>query len=294
MKRSSVFGFGLVACATFAALSSLPARAAEAPPGHASAIPAPRATVPSPPRAVAGTPVHAVAAPPAHPVAAPPAHPVAAPAPKADEAAHEQGGAEEAAEEEHAPKPVNWIDLSNKAQPPYAFMFVNLLVLLGIYYKYGKGPISEGLKSRRATVAREIEEAKRMQQEAEARAAKYQEKLSHLEAELSETRASLKAAGEGERDRLVREAEEKAARMEKDAAFLVEQELKTLRADLTREAVEIAVAAAEELLRKRITSSDQERLAEDYLAQLAAKRPSGPERTATSTAPGAAGEGGLS
>ncbi len=165
-------------------------------------------------------------------------------------------------------------------------MFLNLVVLLGIYYKFGKGPISEGLKNRRATVAREIEEAQRMQKEAEARAAKYQEKLSHLEAELKETRESLIAAGEAERDRLVREAEEKAARMEKDATFLVEQELKQLRAELTREAVESAVFAAEELLKKRITSSDQERLAEDYLSQLAAKRPSGQERASIPPAQG--------
>lgn len=191
---------------------------------------------------------------------------------------HEQAGhAEEG--EDHAPNPVNWTDFSNKSQPPWAFMFLNFLVLMGIYYKYGKEPIATGLKNRRATVAREIEEAQRMQKEAEARAAVYQEKLSHLEAELKETREALKAAGEGERDRIVRDAEEKAARMEKDALFLVEQEMKQLRIELTRDAIEAAVQTAEELLRKRITPADQERLAEDYLTQLAAKRPSGQERT---------------
>lgn len=179
----------------------------------------------------------------------------------------------EEVDEGHAPKPINWTDFSNHEQPPLAFMVLNFVVLMGIYYKYGKGPISEGLKNRRATIAREIEEAQRMRKEAEARALVYQEKLSHLEAELKETRENMKAAGVAERDRIVREAEEKAARMEKDATFLVEQELKQLRAELTREAVEAAVVAAEELLKKRITSSDQERLAEDYLSQLASKGP---------------------
>jgi F-type H+-transporting ATPase subunit b len=191
----------------------------------------------------------------------------------------EHAASEHAAEgEEHAPAPINWTDFSNKSQPPWAFMFLNFVILMGIYYKYGKEPIATGLKNRRANVAREIEEAQRMQKEAEARAAVYQEKLSHLEAELKETREALKAAGVGERDRIVREAEEKAARMEKDALFLVEQEMKQLRIELTRDAIEAAVQTAEELLRKRITPSDQERLAEDYLAQLAAKRPSGQER----------------
>ena len=64
----------------------------------------------------------------------------------------------------------------------------------------------------------------------------------------------------------MREAEEKAARMQKDAAFLLEQEAKQMRLDLQREAVEAALAAAEELLTKRVTPADQERLAEEFLA----------------------------
>lgn len=245
-------------------------------------------------------PVRRVPPPRPHPSALPGPVPGANPvvgqhaAPTHEAAAEGEGKSGEAGAEGegHAPKPINWIDFSNKEQPALALMFVNVLLLFGIYYKYGKTPISEGLKNRRATIAKEIEEAQRMQREAEARAAKYQEKLSHLEDELKETRETLKAAGEAERDRLIREAEEKASRMERDATFLVEQELKAMRADLTREAVENAMAAAEELLRKRITSSDQERLAEDYLAQLAARRPSGQERAAGASMPPAAHEGG--
>jgi hypothetical protein len=45
--------------------------------------------------------------------------------------------------------------------------------------------------------------------------------------------------------------------------------MKQMRLDLWRDAVETAVGAAEELLMKRITPSDQERLAEDYLVDLA-------------------------
>ncbi len=275
MKRSSAFFALVVAASAAIGLASLPALAQQQP----APRPLPR--------------MHA-SPPPAPPSRAPAAAHEAANAvkPGASEkgAAESSGAAEAEAEEEaHAPKPINWVDISNKEQPPWVFMALNVLILFGLYWKFGKGAISEGLKGRRTKVAREIEEAQRMQKEAEARAAKYQAKLSHLEAELKEMRDSLQAAGEAERDRLVREAEEKAARMERDASFLVEQELKTLRAELTREAVETAVAAAEELLRKRITSSDQERLAEDYLAQLAAKRPSAQERASL---PPAAHEGG--
>ena len=184
------------------------------------------------------------------------------------------------------PKPINWFDFSNKEQPPYGVMLINFGILMIMYYSLGKKPIAEALKNRRASVSKEIEEAQKMRAEAEARALKYQQKLRDLEGELIETRSALKAAGEAERDRIVREAEEKAGRMERDAKFLVEQELKQMRAELTREAVEMAVAAAEEMLRKRITPADQERLAEDYLSQLGAKRPSGSQEARPDAAPG--------
>jgi F0F1-type ATP synthase membrane subunit b/b' len=204
-----------------------------------------------------------------------------APPPRAEEAEPARPGGEPVADdaEEHGPKPINWFDLSNKEQPPYGVMVLNFAILMAMYYALGKKPVAEALTARRASVAKEIEEAQKMRHEAEARAVKYQEKLRHLEVELGEMRDSLRASGEVERDRIVREAEEKATRMEKDARFLVDQELKQMRGELTRDAIELAVAAAEEMLRKRITSADQERLAEDYLSQLGGRRPGGAQDT---------------
>ena len=75
-------------------------------------------------------------------------------------------------------------------------------------------------------------------------------------------------AGEAERDRIVAQAEEKAARMRKDASFLIEQQIKQLRKELTQKAATAAVAAAQELLTERTTDADQDQLAEAYLKRL--------------------------
>jgi F-type H+-transporting ATPase subunit b len=85
-------------------------------------------------------------------------------------------------------------------------------------------------------------------------------------------REALVRAAEGERERIVAEAEAKAARMRKDAEFLALQELKQVRQELWREAVEAAVLAAHELLTTGITTADQERLAEEYLATLGTQK----------------------
>jgi F0F1-type ATP synthase membrane subunit b/b' len=185
----------------------------------------------------------------------------------------------ESAEVEVADKPEdpNWVELHKVDKngtpiPPYVAMLVNFGILLAGYYLLGKKPIAAALQSRRDNIAKEIEEAQRMRKEAEERAKIYQAKLGSLEQEVKAAREALVHAGEAERDRLVSEAEAKAERMRKDAEFLVEQELKQIRQDLWKDTVEAAVSAAEDLLKKRVTPADQERIAEDYLADLGGKK----------------------
>jgi F-type H+-transporting ATPase subunit b len=195
-----------------------------------------------------------------------PAHPTP-PAPHPTESAEMA----EKHEEEGPPAAINWADFGSST-PPFLAMFVNFGILVAGYYLLGRKPIAAALQSRRDSIAKEIEEAARMRKEAEARAETYQAKLAHLEEEMKGAREALVRAGEAERDRIVVEAEAKAERMRKDAEFLVEQEMKQIRQDLWRDTVEVAVTAAEDLLKKRVTDADQERIADDYLADLGGKR----------------------
>lgn len=171
----------------------------------------------------------------------------------------------------HGPGDINWADFSNKEQPPFAAALINFAILIGIAVTFGKKPVAEALKARRAAVAKEIEEAAKMKAAAQERAQKYQASLDNLEEDLATTKASLVEAGKAEKDRIVKEAEEKAVRMRRDADFRVEQETKQLKLDLTREAVEGAVTEAEALLASKLTAEDHTRLANEFLAELSKK-----------------------
>ncbi len=209
--------------------------------------------------------------------------PVAPPPGASPHGAAPHDAAEHAAgEHEEGPRPVNWTDFSNKDQPPYAAALINFAILMFIYFYYGKAPIAAALKARREGVSKQIEEAQKIKREAEARSKQYASKLEDLDQDLESAKAALVAAGAGEKARIVREAEEKAARMEKDAEFLLEQERKQLRQELQREAVAAALAAAEEMLRTKMTVADQERIAEEYLTTLVpAKAGAGASRGAS-------------
>ena len=154
------------------------------------------------------------------------------------------------------------------ANPEFQGTLVNFTVLLLLIAWVIRKKGNPALAARRAEVEQELAEAQRLRAEAEARHMETASRLEKLDQEMVEIRADMIKAGEAERDRIVAQAEEKAARMRKDTAFLIEQQIKQRRKDLTREAANAAVVAAEELLQKSTTDTDQDQLAEAYLKRL--------------------------
>lgn len=145
----------------------------------------------------------------------------------------------------------------------------NFLLLVGIFIWFIKTKVNPSLAAKRDAMQAAMAEAARLKADAEAKQKEYQDRLARLDDELDAIRADMVKAGKAERDRIVSEAEKKAARLRKDADFVIAQRFKQLREDLTREAVESAMSAAETVLREKATSADQTRLAAGYLTRLA-------------------------
>ncbi|HEY6879858.1 MAG TPA: ATP synthase F0 subunit B [Polyangiales bacterium] len=150
-----------------------------------------------------------------------------------------------------------------------AASFVNFFILIAVFVYLFKDSLKNFLVSRKAEVEKELLEAARLKAEAEAKHKEYSERLARLDAELAQMKQDMQDAGKREFDRIIADAEHKAARMRKEAEFLIEQQAKQLRNDITRESTEGAVAAAAELLLRATTTYDQQRLAQEYLSSLA-------------------------
>jgi F-type H+-transporting ATPase subunit b len=146
---------------------------------------------------------------------------------------------------------------------------INFVIWIALLVWLFRRPTVEFLNTRRLAVEEGLVEAKALQEEAERKFAEYTERLENLDEELDRMREDMLDAGKAERDRIVADAEAKAARMRRDTEFIVEQQLKQIRIDLTKEAVEGAVKMAEELLKERTSGDDQTRLADEYLTALA-------------------------
>jgi F-type H+-transporting ATPase subunit b len=190
-------------------------------------------------------------------------------------------------EEQHAPTfdDINWffgflgekegVEPSLMWRPkgmpvPFGALAFNCLILYFLLFKFGKKPIGDALRQRKLAIMKGIEDAAKMKADAEARLAEYQTKLDDVDQEVARIRREMKEAGEAERVRILSEAMERRARMERDARTLVEQELKAARVALVRDTVRAAIKSAEATLTAKVGDSDQQRLGEEYLGSIKA------------------------
>ncbi len=151
---------------------------------------------------------------------------------------------------------------------PLGALLLNAAILYLLLFKFGKKPIADGLRSRKLGIMKGMEDAARMKAEAEASLAKYQKKLDDIDDEVARIKREMKEAGEAESARILSEAKERRARLERDARTLVEQELKAARESLMRDTVRAAIKSAESTLVSRIGDADHQRLGDEFLASV--------------------------
>ena len=149
---------------------------------------------------------------------------------------------------------------------PFGAYLLNAAILYLVLYRFAKKPVAEGLKSRKASILRGMDEAARMRKDAEARLADYEAKLENIDQEIERVRREMREDGQSERTRILAEARVRRERMEREAHLLVEQEFAAVRETLSKELVTAAFRSATVALTSRVTSEDQQRLADEYLA----------------------------
>jgi F-type H+-transporting ATPase subunit b len=143
----------------------------------------------------------------------------------------------------------------------FAVLFILLFVLL-------RKPASQFFANRRETIAQTLEDFEKKQKAAEARMKELEASLADLTKERATIMAEYVRDGEAEKEKIVAHAHEMAERIKKQAEVTIGNEIKAAKTELTNEVAEMSAAMAEDLIRKSITSQDQERLVEEYLSKV--------------------------
>jgi F-type H+-transporting ATPase subunit b len=164
---------------------------------------------------------------------------------------------------------INWFSWAHREHaPPLFFALLNFVALVFLLGKLALPKIRAMSDRRHEQTQRDLDEARRLHREAKERLADYQHRLDAIDREIAGVVAAIRAEAEAEVARAVRAAEEQAARLKRESEFTISQELKQLRIDLTRDTTARAIAAAEKLIREKLTDADQRRLTEQFVRAI--------------------------
>jgi F-type H+-transporting ATPase subunit b len=145
---------------------------------------------------------------------------------------------------------------------------INFLIFVYLLKRFALPPVMAFLRGRRESIVKTVAEAAEEKLRAEAIVLDYRERLARLDHETQKIQSELRAEGERDKARMLREAEELATKIKADANFQVEQDLKAARYRLRGEIARLAREAAESLLRARFTEADEKRLLEEFVGKL--------------------------
>jgi F-type H+-transporting ATPase subunit b len=153
---------------------------------------------------------------------------------------------------------------------PWVTSVVNFAIFAALIYKFAGGSISEFFRGRRDALIENLDQARVLREEAEARLEEYSARLDALEGERQELLEEYHLQGEREKKRIIEDAKRQIDKMRADAEISIDQEVKKAVASLERQVVAQAVARAEVLAGDKLDADRQKSLLEEYVRDLGA------------------------
>lgn len=150
------------------------------------------------------------------------------------------------------------------------YKVINFAVLaIGLFLLLRK-PVAQALDDRIKGIKEQLEELEAKKKEAEDVLADYNKKFQLLDQEAERLMAEYIKQGEAAKAKILTEAASAAEKLEEQARRNIENEFDRAKVALKEEVLEHALAKAEEMIKIKISSGDQERLVDDYLEKVVA------------------------
>jgi F-type H+-transporting ATPase subunit b len=146
--------------------------------------------------------------------------------------------------------------------------WVNLALLAGVLFYFARKPVANYLADRRSGIETDLKSADQLLRDAEGRLAEWNARAARLETEIGDIKRIAREAAEQEGARIVADAQAAAERIRSYAASAVEREGARARTRLREETAELAVAAAESILKDQVQTADGDRLFDEFLTKI--------------------------
>ncbi len=147
--------------------------------------------------------------------------------------------------------------------------FINFaLMVIILFIVIRKSSMKDFFSSRREEIKRKLEELRKGKSEAEAKVKELEQKLNKFEQEKKKILEEFKAEGLAEKERIIKEAKERADQILQQAEFTIQREMEAARTRLREEVAELATKKAEEIIKNQITDKDQEHLVKEFIERV--------------------------
>jgi len=199
-----------------------------------------------------------------------PAAVLAAPGPHGEAAGHGGGGCAD----------MQWFALQPDAQGRVGFFWVlvNFAVLMLVLNKLLFSKLRAGHARDRERIKGELERATRAREQAEALMAELSSKLDRLAGEKQAILDEARRSAEADKKRLLEQAELEAQAIRDAATTAAELESERRHKEIEAEIIDRAIAAAENAIRAKLVATDQRKMIDDHVREVATVR-LGEERT---------------
>jgi F-type H+-transporting ATPase subunit b len=147
----------------------------------------------------------------------------------------------------------------------------NFVVFAAVLVKLAAKPAKAFFSKRSTDIGESFEELEAKKAEAEAALKAAETRLAEMAGEREKLLEQFVAEGEAEKKKIIEKAEMVAERIKELATLSIEQETKKAAQELKQEVAEKATQMAEALIKKKITSTDQTKLVEEYLHKVVEK-----------------------
>lgn len=150
---------------------------------------------------------------------------------------------------------------------------VTFIIVAFVLRRSAWGPILKAVEEREKGIANAVESAKRERAEAEKLLGEQKTAIAGARAEAAEMMRKNQADMEKFREDLMGKSRKEAEELKADARRSIEEEKNKAVAELKAQAVSLAIQVAEKLIDEKLDDAKHKALAEKFVNDLSAKRP---------------------
>jgi F-type H+-transporting ATPase subunit b len=136
------------------------------------------------------------------------------------------------------------------------------------FWAIKKADLKGILAARRSGIEEALKEAVEAKAKAEKKLSEYSDRLDQANKEIEGISLNMKYEGEAEKERIISEAHQAAARIQAQAESAAAQEVLKAKGELRAEAARLAVEIAEQKIIKNITKGDQDKQVSEYISKV--------------------------